>query len=131
MSWLTAPLLAGALLAPQDDEPTTGFPGLPVGHTPRVEIPWNRLYDLDELYAHLDRLVEAYPDLLERRVLGRSIENREVRLYVLHDRRTGEDTVKPAMWIDGNVHGNEVQAGETAPGTCGRTTGTTRASTLC
>ena len=36
-----------------------------------------------------------------------------MRLYVLHDRRTGEDTVKPAMWIDGNVHGNEVQAGET------------------
>lgn len=112
MTWLTAPLLAGALLAPQDDPPPTGFPGLPVGHAPRVEIPWNRLYDLEELYAHLDRLVEAYPDLLERRVLGRSIENREVRLYVLHDRRTGEDRGKPAMWIDGNVHGNEVQAGE-------------------
>ena len=108
------PLLCAALLAPlpQDEEPA-GFPGLPVGHTPQVEIPWNRLYGVDELYGHLDRLVEAYPDLIERRILGRSIENRELRLYVIHDRTTGEDTDKPAMWIDGNVHGNEVQAGET------------------
>ena len=26
--------------------------------------------------------------------------------------KTGPDTTKPAMWIDGNIHGNEVQAGE-------------------
>jgi hypothetical protein len=34
-------------------------------------------------------------------------------VYVLNDPATGKDTEKPAMWIDGNVHGNEVQAGET------------------
>jgi hypothetical protein len=108
------PLLCMALLAPlPQDDGGAGFPGLPVDHTPRVEIPWNRLHDVDELYAHMDRLMEAYPELVERRVLGRSIENRELRMYVIHDRTSGEDTDKPAMWIDGNVHGNEVQASET------------------
>lgn len=107
-------LLTLAPFVPQDDpdDDRGGFPGLPANHEPRVEIAWNRLYDLAELYAHMDRLAEAYPQLVEMRVLGRSIENRELRLYVLNDPSTGEHDTKPAMWIDGNVHGNEVQAGE-------------------
>ena len=34
-------------------------------------------------------------------------------LVTLNNPKTGPDTDKPAMWIDGNVHGNEIQAGET------------------
>jgi len=96
--------------APQD--PATGFPGLPVGHRPVVEIPWNRLYDVAELYAHFDRLAAAHPGWLEMRVIAHSVENRELRVYVLNDPATGTAEEKPAMWIDGNVHGNEVQGGE-------------------
>ena len=108
---MTIPLLLVVALC-QDAQEPTGFPGLPVGHTPRVEIPWNRLYDFDELYAHFDRLVEATPDLLSMQVIGHSVENRELRVYTLSDPQTGTEAEKPAMWIDGNVHGNEVQGGE-------------------
>jgi len=97
--------------ASQDQQPS-GFPGLPAGRAPRVEIPWNRLYDVDEIYAHLDRLVAAYPDLLSMEIIGYSVENRELRVYTLNDAATGPDEEKPAMWVDGNVHGNEVQGGE-------------------
>ena len=45
-------------------------------------------------------------------MIGHSIENREMRVYTLNNAATGADTTKPAMWIDGNVHGNEVQGGE-------------------
>ncbi len=111
------PLLLSPLLPPLQDEAGpqdggSGFPGLPVGHTPRVEVAWNRLYDVEGLYAIFDRLVEAYPDLIEKRILGRSIENRELRVYVIHAPNAGEETDVPAMWVDGNVHGNEVQGGE-------------------
>jgi len=95
----------------QHNEPQ-GFPGLPAGAKPKVEIAWNRLGDYDEVYAHLDQLVAAYPQLLSMQVIGHSIENREMRVYTLNNSATGADSTKPAMWIDGNVHGNEVQGGE-------------------
>ncbi len=92
--------------------PEGGFPGLPANHTPKVEIAWNRLYDTDHLYELFDRLAAAYPKFMHKEVIGHSTENREMRVYVLTNTATGADTTKPAMWIDANVHGNEVQGGE-------------------
>jgi hypothetical protein len=89
-----------------------GFPGTPVGHTPTVEIPWDRLYDYPEVYALFDKLAAAYPGLMRYEVIGHSVENREMRVYTLNNAATGKDTEKPAMWIDGNVHGNEIQGAE-------------------
>jgi hypothetical protein len=79
----------------------------------RVEIAWNRFYDYDEVTSLLHRLVEAYPDLLSLQSLGQSVEKREMWLVTLNSAQTGADTEKPAMWIDGNIHGNEIQATET------------------
>ncbi len=89
-----------------------GFPGLAADRAPRVEIAWNRLYDYEEVYGLLDRLVETWPSLISRRTIGRSVENRELIVYTLNDASTGRAEDKPAMWIDGNVHGNEVQGAE-------------------
>ncbi len=93
-------------------QPQGGFPGTPVGSRPKVEIPWNRLYDEPEIHAHFARLEQAFPDLLRHEDIGRSTEGRAMRVYTLSDRSSGPDADKPAMWIDGNVHGNEVQGGE-------------------
>jgi len=89
-----------------------GFPGLAAGRAPQVEIAWNRLYDTDELYAHFDRLAARWPELFTRQVIGHSVEGREMRVYTLQNPATGLEVDKPAMWVDGNVHGNEVQGGE-------------------
>jgi zinc carboxypeptidase len=105
-------LLAGLAALQAQTPQNPGFPGTPAGAKPAVEVAWNRLYDWDEIYGILDRLVAANPDLLSMRVIGHSVENREMRVYTLNDPSTGPDTGKPAMWIDGNVHGNEVQGGE-------------------
>ncbi len=109
-------LLACALLQQQQPQPLatppTGFPGLPVGHVPQVEIPWNRLYDVGEIYALLDRLQARWPELVTMTLLGSSVESRELRVYTIHNPATGLEADKPAMWIDGNVHGNEVQGAE-------------------
>ncbi len=105
---LAAPLLAAA---PQAEAPT-GFAGTAAGRAPQVEIAWNRLYDWDEVYGLLDRLAARWPDLLSFEVIGQSSEGRDLRVYTLNDPATGAPETKPAMWIDGNVHGNEVQGGE-------------------
>jgi hypothetical protein len=91
-----------------------GFPGTAVGHVPKVEIAWNRFYDYADVYALLDRLQAAFPELVTHEVIGHSVENRELRVYTVNDPRTGPAAEKPAMWIDGNVHGNEVQGSEAA-----------------
>jgi hypothetical protein len=104
--------LALLTLVPQERPAPGGFPGLAAGRAPRVEIAWNRLYDIDALYAHFDRLVAQWPELLAKRVIGHSVESREMRVYTLQNPTTGGEADKPAMWVDGNVHGNEVQGGE-------------------
>jgi hypothetical protein len=89
-------------------------PALAQAHVPsRVEIAWNRLYDYDGITALLQGLVRAYPELLTLQSLGRSEQGREMWLVTLNNPDTGPDHAKPAMWIDGNVHGNEIQAAET------------------
>ncbi len=104
--------LSLTVLQSSDTQPLDGFPGLAAGRKPTVEIAWNRLYDYDEIYAHFDRLALTYPKLLTMEVIGHSIESREMRVYTLNNPETGSASSKPAMWIDGNVHGNEVQGGE-------------------
>lgn len=109
---LAAALAGASPLAAAQQASSAGFPGLPANHRPKLEIAFNRFYDTDQLYALFDALVERHPGLIERRVIGHSTENREMRVYVLTNRAKGEHASKPAMWIDANVHGNEVQGGE-------------------
>ncbi len=104
--------LATTLLLSVPQQTAEGFPGLPAGRSPRVEIPWNRLYDYPEIHQHLDRLVAQWPDMFSYEVIGNSIEGREMRVYTLNDPSTGPAKDKPTMWVDANVHGNEVQGSE-------------------
>jgi hypothetical protein len=81
---------------------------------PRVEIAWNRYYDYDGILALERRLADAWPEFVELRDIGESHEGRPLRLMILTERATGAHETKPAMWVDGNVHGNEVQGAEAA-----------------
>lgn len=79
----------------------------------RVDIPFNRFYDFDQMTDAMERLAEAHPDLASLVSLGRSVQDRDLWLLAINNPETGSDTEKPAIWIDGNIHGNEVQAAET------------------
>jgi zinc carboxypeptidase len=79
---------------------------------PKVEIAWNRYLHIDEFYALMRRFEQAYPDLVKLEVIGKSVEGRDLLLATINDASTGAADKKPAFWCDGNIHGNEVQAGE-------------------
>jgi len=79
----------------------------------RVDVSWNRFYDYDEMTKIIHDLVDAYPELLTLESLGQSEQGREMWLITLNNPKTGKASSKPAMYIDGNVHGNEIQAAET------------------
>ena len=79
----------------------------------QVDVAWNRYYDFDQMTDILTRLVEAHPELLTLHDLGPSELGRPLWMVILNNPETGPDDAKPGIWIDGNVHGNEIQATET------------------
>ncbi|MBL8693597.1 MAG: peptidase M14 [Planctomycetes bacterium] len=79
---------------------------------PKVDIAWNRFYDCAGLEGHLRRIQQAYPDLCTLSSIGKSYEGRPMWVMTIQNSKTGKEMEKPAIWIDGNVHGNEVQGGE-------------------
>lgn len=78
----------------------------------KVEIPFNRYYKYAELEDWLKQIAKAYPDIVDLVNIGKSGEGRDLWVAIVNSPKTGPHTSKPAMWIDGNVHGNEIQAGE-------------------
>ncbi|MCA9291186.1 MAG: hypothetical protein KDA25_08655 [Phycisphaerales bacterium] len=79
----------------------------------RTDLTFNRWYSYEDMTDALHELAAAYPDLLALRSLGQSIEGREIWLMTLNNPATGPEMSKAAMYIDGNIHGNEIQAAET------------------
>ena len=108
---LLIPAVALALLQTSGDS-SQGFDGSPLKRPQRVDIPFNRLYGNAELLGHFDALQAAWPELVSMEVIGHSTEGRELRVYTLNNASTGAAADKPAMWVDANVHGNEIQGGE-------------------
>lgn len=79
----------------------------------KVDVSWNRFYNYDEMTQIIHDLVNAYPELLTLESIGKSEQGRDMWLITLNNPETGKASEKPAMYIDGNVHGNEIQAAET------------------
>ncbi len=82
--------------------------------THKVEIAWNRYYDYPEVVELCRNLQAGWPELVKLEFIGKSIEGRDLPLLTIHNPKTGPAARKCAMWIDGNVHGNEVQGAEAA-----------------
>ncbi|MBL8764301.1 MAG: peptidase M14 [Phycisphaerae bacterium] len=78
----------------------------------KVEVPFDRYYDYKELESWYQRIAAAYPDLVEMREIGKSGQGRSLWVAIVTAPKNRGSADIPAMWIDGNVHGNEIQAGE-------------------
>ncbi len=80
----------------------------------KIEVPlrFDRYYNYDEVNEALKMLHDAYPKLTTLDVVGKSEEGREIFALTVNNPETGEALSKPGVYIDGNIHGNEIQAGE-------------------
>jgi len=105
----------GAILnaRPRADDPADhAFPALGASAKRQVRVEWNRFHDHAGLGSILAKLNRAFPDLTKLYSIGKSVEGRDLWCLEVTARHVGNPDRKPGMWIDGNIHGGEVQGGE-------------------
>jgi hypothetical protein len=90
----------------------TGLQALGAPLDPKVDIRWNRFYDSGSTIKILKKINKAYPKLTRIESIGKSYEGRDIYVMKITNYKNGDDTTKPAMYIDGNIHSNEIQGTE-------------------
>ncbi len=78
----------------------------------KIHLEFDHYADYPELTQDLKALAAAYPKFLTLNSVGKSYQGREIWEMTVNNPDTGPDLSKPAMYIEANVHGNEVQGGE-------------------
>jgi hypothetical protein len=113
LTWLLALQVSGANAgASGSDFQDHAYPALGASEKREVEVPWNRYHDHAGLGKILADLHKAFPELTKLYSVGTSTEGRDIWCLEVTARDVGDPDRKPAMFVDGNIHGNEVQAGE-------------------
>jgi hypothetical protein len=98
---------------PKASNPATHtFPALGASDERKVEVAWNRFYDTTGMGGILARLHKAFPELTRLYSIGKSVQGRDIWCIEVTALNVGDPDRKPGMYIDGNIHGNEVQGGE-------------------
>lgn len=113
---LTALLLLAGVSMPlgAQESPAGALAALGSPPDPKVNVAWNRYYDHAAMGEIGRNLEEAWPDRCRLSSIGRSVEDREIWLITVTNFNTGDPERKPAMYIDGNIHSNEIQGSEIA-----------------
>ncbi|HNQ80959.1 MAG TPA: M14 family metallopeptidase [Candidatus Aminicenantes bacterium] len=73
---------------------------------------FDHYYTLAEVGEALQALHKAYPGLTTLEEIGRSEEGRPIWAMTVNNPKTGPALAKPGVYVDGNIHGNEIQGGE-------------------
>lgn len=91
---------------------TSSLKAIGAPNNPKVEIAWNRYYDWNEIGDIGRRLADKYPNLIQFGSIGKSFQERDIYLLTVSNFKKGNADLKPAMYIDGNIHSNEIQGAE-------------------
>jgi len=77
-----------------------------------VPLRFDQYYTLDQVYDALKALNKAYPQLTTLETVGLSDDGRPIMALTVNNPKTGAALDKPAIYVDGNMHGNEIQGGD-------------------
>jgi Zinc carboxypeptidase len=77
-----------------------------------VPLSFDNYYTLDRLFEALKALNASYPELTTLEVAGKSEEGRPLYAMTVNNPKTGAPLDKPGIYVDGNIHGNEIQGGD-------------------
>ena len=77
-----------------------------------VPLTFDHYYTYDEVVTALKVLNQAFPELTKLEIVGKSEEDRAIYAMTINNPKTGNALEKPGIYVDGNIHGNEIQGGE-------------------
>ena len=82
----------------------------PGGYHGELDFPisWKRYYSYAEWTKIMHDIQKKYPQLSDIQSIGKSRMERDQYLITITAKSTGDHMEKPAMWVDGAIHGNEV-----------------------
>lgn len=110
---LSSIMCAGSVAFAQ--EPNQMFRAAGSPENPKVAVSWNKYYDYEGHVEIAKKLAKAYPDLVKLNVIGKTAQGRDLILLAITDYKAGgKPDRKPGMYIDGNIHSNEIQGSEFA-----------------
>jgi hypothetical protein len=78
----------------------------------RLPLTWDRWLDHEDIGERLRLMERTWPDFLTLESAGTSFGGREMWVMTINNPRTGAEADKAAMYIEANVHGNEIQGAE-------------------
>ncbi|PSL05784.1 M14 family metallopeptidase [Cecembia rubra] len=90
------------------------FRAIGTPHNPKVQVSWNRYHTNLALEEIMKNMVKQHPNLVKLESIGKSYQGNDIWVLTITDFKTGKAEDKPAMWIDGNIHSNEIQGTEFA-----------------
>jgi len=77
-------------------------------------ISFDRYHTVEEFELHLEAVARQHESLATLVEIGRSRAGRRILAVEINNPETGPALEKPAFYLDGNIHGGEVLAGEGA-----------------
>lgn len=85
-----------------------------MGSDPEHTLPltWDRWLDHEEIGERMELMADTWPEFLSMSSIGDSYGGRELWLMTMNNPDTGPAEGKAAMWIEANIHGNEIQGAE-------------------
>ncbi|MFH0991351.1 MAG: M14 family metallopeptidase [bacterium] len=109
-----AALSSGVQAQVKKDVTESALKAMGAPNNPKVEVAWNRYYDTKQLYEIMKRIEKAYPKLAKVSSIGKSFQGKDMWMITVSNFEKGDVDKKPAMYIDGNIHSNEIQGSEVA-----------------
>ncbi len=73
---------------------------------------WDRWVDHDEMTEMMELMAETWPEFLTLSSMGKSYGGRDLWVMTINNPDTGPVMSKAGMFIEANIHGNEIQGGE-------------------
>ena len=77
-----------------------------------LDLTWDRWLDHDEIGERMQLMARTWPKFLTLSSMGDSYGGRELWVMTINNPDTGPELSKAGMYIEADVHGNEVQGGE-------------------
>ncbi len=78
----------------------------------KLDLTWDRWMDHAELGERMQLMARTWPKFLKLSSMGKSYGGRDLWVMTINNPDTGPEAAKAAMFIEANVHGNEIQGGE-------------------